>query len=243
MRQTARILIVEGDAILARDLEASLSAMGYVVTGVASSGEEAVQLASQNKPDLVLMDVMFEGEMDGIETAQRLRDRHDLPVIYLAAEGDEATFERAKQTLPLAYVFKPFDAKELGLTIRTSLERRRLETELEAAEQRFTALMDAVHDGVVMTDVDGAVTFVNRVALALSQYRPSEITGIDWTQLLSPIDASPRSRRSMARNPKSSERTAELVAKDGTRTLVRYESAPIVDTKGNVIGVIFAFRS
>ncbi len=94
MRQTARILIVEGDAILARDLEASLSAMGYVVTGVASSGEEAVQLASQNKPDLVLMDVMFEGEMDGIETAQRLRDRHDLPVIYLAAEGDEKPSSR-----------------------------------------------------------------------------------------------------------------------------------------------------
>ncbi len=243
MREAARILIVQDDPIVARDLKAALTKLGYVVTGLASSGEEALRLAGENKPDLVLMDVVFEGEMDGIETAQRLRDSYDLPIIYLTAYGDQATFERAKQTLPLACVSKPFDPKELGLTIQTSLERRRLEAELEDAEQRFTALMDAVHDGVVMTDADGAVTFVNRVALALSQYRASELAGTDWTQLLAPIDASPRSRRSAARNIQSPEKTAELVAKDGTRRIVRYESVPIVDRKGDVKGVIFSFRS
>jgi PAS domain S-box-containing protein len=243
MKEAARILIVEGDAVLAREIETSLSRLGYVVTGLASSGEEAVDLTSEDKPDLVLMDVTFDADMDGIETAQRLRDRHDVPVIYLAAQRDQATFERAKHTLPLAYVVKPVDPKELDLTIRTSLEQRRLETELQGAERRFTALMDAVHDGVVMTDADGAVTFVNRVALGLTQYRASEIVGNDWTELLSPIDASPRSRRSMARSPQSSEKTAELVSKDGSRTVVRYDSVPIVDPKGNVTGVIFAFRS
>ena len=104
-------------------------------------------MAGENRPDLVLMDIMFDGDLDGIETAQRMRDHHDVPVIYLTAFGDQATFARAKQTLPLAFVLKPFDPKELYLTIETSLERRRLETDLETSEQRFIALAGVVRDG------------------------------------------------------------------------------------------------
>ena len=111
MAPTARILIVEDDAIVARDLKSSLTKMGYFVTDIASSGGEALDLVATNRPDLVLMDIMFDGDLDGIETAQRLRDRFDIPVMILTAYGDDATFARAKQTLPLAYVLKPFDAK------------------------------------------------------------------------------------------------------------------------------------
>jgi len=119
MVSTARILVVEDDAIVARDLKGSLTKMGYFVTGVAAGGEEALEMAGENRPDLVLMDIMFDGDIDGIETAQRMRDLYDVPVIYLTAFGDQANFARAKQTHPLAFVLKPFDPKELYLTIET----------------------------------------------------------------------------------------------------------------------------
>lgn len=241
MVATARILIVEDDAIVARDLNASLTKMGYFVTGVAAAGEEALEMAGENRPDLVLMDIMFDGDIDGIETAQRMRDRYDVPVIYLTAFGDQATFARAKQTLPLAFVLKPFDPKELYLTIETSLERRRLETDLETSEQRFVALAGVVRDGIVVTDPEGGVTFINRVAESLTGFKSSELKGTDWTQLLAPVDG-PRKSREAAWQESSGNKAAELRAKDGATKFVKYDSVPIVDRKGNVRGVVFAFR-
>ena len=242
MVATARILIVEDDAIVARDLKASLTKMGYFVTGVAAAGEEALEMAGENRPDLVLMDIMFDGDIDGIETAQRMRDHHDVPVIYLTAFGDQATFARAKQTLPLAFVLKPFDPKELYLTIETSLERRRLETDLETSEQRFIALAGVVRDGIVITDVEGGVTFINRVAESLTGFKSNDLKGTDWTQLLAPVDG-PRKSREAPWQESSGDKPAELHAKDGSTKFVRYDSVPIVDRKGNVRGVVFAFRS
>ena len=215
MVATARILIVEDDAIVARDLKASLTKMGYFVTGVAAAGEEALEMAGENRPDLVLMDIMFDGDIDGIETAQRMRDRHDVPVIYLTAFGDQATFARAKQTLPLAFVLKPFDPKELYLTIETSLERRRLETDLETSEQRFIALAGVVRDGIVITDAEGGVTFINRVAESLTGFKSNDLKGTDWTQLLAPVDG-PRKSREAPWQENSGDKPAELRAKDGT---------------------------
>jgi PAS domain S-box-containing protein len=243
MAATARILIVEDDAIVARDLKASLTKMGYFVTDIASSGEDALDMAALSRPDLVLMDIMFGGDLDGIETAQRLRDRFDIPVIYLTAYGDEATFARAKQTLPLAYVLKPFDAKELYLTIETSLERRRLENELEASEERWTALLGAVHDGVIVTDAEGAVTSVNRLVEALTGYKSAELKGTDWTDLLAPVEPPRRLREIRAQSDGTGEKAAELRAKNKTTRFVKYDSAPIIDRKGKVSGVVFVFRA
>jgi len=241
MVATARILIVEDDAIVARDLRASLTKMGYFVTGVAAAGEEALEMAGENRPDLVLMDIMFDGDIDGIETAQRMRDRYDVPVIYLTAFGDQATFARAKQTLPLAFVLKPFDPKELYLTIETSLERRRLETNLETSEQRFVAMASVVRDGIVITDPEGRVTFINRVAESITGFKSDELKGSDWTQLLAPVDG-PRKSREAPWQENSGNKPAELRGKDGSTKFVKYDSVPIVDRKGNVRGVVFAFR-
>jgi PAS domain S-box-containing protein len=241
MVATARILIVEDDAIVARDLRASLTKMGYFVTGVAAAGEEALEMAGENRPDLVLMDIMFDGDIDGIETAQRMRDQHDVPVIYLTAYGDQATFNRAKQTLPLAFVLKPFDPQELYLTIETALERRRLETDLASAERRLGALAGVVREGIIITDGEGAMTFVNRVVESLTGFESRELEGKEWTHVLRPVDA--QGNRDHSWREGSHDQPAQLFGKRNATVLVTYDSAPVVDRKGNVRGVVFAIRS
>lgn len=112
------ILIVEDESIVAKDIQNSLKKLGYSVTGIASSGEDAIQMISENVPDIVLMDIMLKGEMDGIEAAGHLREKHNIPVIFLTAYADESTLKRAKITEPYGYIIKPF--KEIDL--QTSLE-------------------------------------------------------------------------------------------------------------------------
>ena len=108
-----RVLIVEDEAIVSMDLRYMLESLGYTVPAEVGSGEEAVNAASQRRPDVVLMDIRLSGEMDGIDTAAQIRDQFDVPVVYLTAHADEATLERAKLTEPFGYLSKPVDLGEL----------------------------------------------------------------------------------------------------------------------------------
>ncbi len=104
----ARIIVVEDENIVARDLAMSLEDMGYEVTSVTGRGEEAVRRSGEERPDLVLMDIVLSGKMDGIEAADLIRTRLGIPVIYLSAHSDPMTLERAKLTEPSGYLIKPF---------------------------------------------------------------------------------------------------------------------------------------
>ena len=116
-----KILIVEDERITAEDLAEILKGLGYQVTAVVSSGAEAIREAEQNPPDLVLMDIRIKGEMDGAETARILRERFDIPVVYLTAHADRETLERAKQSRPLGYIVKPFHESELHASVEIAL--------------------------------------------------------------------------------------------------------------------------
>src|SRR5687767_9404080 len=109
----SRILIVEDENIVALDIENALRDFRYDVLPVASSGEEAVRLAQERKPDLVLMDIRLRGRMDGIEAARLIHDRLDIPVIFLTAHTDEGTLQRAKSSEAFGYIVKPFEKQEL----------------------------------------------------------------------------------------------------------------------------------
>ena len=158
------ILIVEDEAVVALDLERELGALGYDVAGRSPSGEEALELTEALRPDLVLMDIHLDGELDGIETARRLRSRWQVPVVFLTAFGDDATIERAKAGRPFGYVIKPFQARELRSAIEVALHTRALERELERANETLRAVLDAQRHGAVTVDSGGAITFVSGAA-------------------------------------------------------------------------------
>jgi CheY-like chemotaxis protein len=106
-----------------------LKSLGYTVTGVASSGEDAVSKAESTFPDVVLMDIMLKGDMDGVEAAKKTRERFDVPVVYLTAYSDNKILERAKRTEPFGYIIKPFDERDLYSSIEVTLQRYRKEKE------------------------------------------------------------------------------------------------------------------
>lgn len=118
-----QVLIVEDDAIIAADIEASLSQMGFGVTDVLEAGEQVLESISKKKPDLVLMDIQLEGDMDGIQTAHLLNEKYPLPIIFLTANTDRVTFDRAKETLPYAFIGKPFDSADLERGIELAIQK------------------------------------------------------------------------------------------------------------------------
>lgn len=124
------ILVVEDEPIVAKSIEDMLKSFGYTVTDVVSSGKDAIKKAAETHPDLVLMDIVLEGDIDGIKAAEQIRARFDIPVVYLTAYADDTTLQRAKLTVPYGYVIKPFRERELHAAIDLALYRRMMEREV-----------------------------------------------------------------------------------------------------------------
>ncbi len=123
-----KILIVEDEAVVSLDINRRLEKMGYEVLGQVASGEETLEMVQDNPPDLVLMDINLQGEIDGIETATRLYKEYNIPVIYLTAYAGESTLERAKESQPYGYILKPFKERELRATIEIAISRHEKES-------------------------------------------------------------------------------------------------------------------
>ena len=134
---TTQILVVEDENIVAKDIQNRLSRFGYEVTAVASSGEEALEKAAEFRPDLVLMDIMLRGKMDGTETAGKMRKQFNVPVVYLTAYADNATLQRARITEPFGYILKPFEEQALHTTIEMALYKHRAEEALRRARDEL----------------------------------------------------------------------------------------------------------
>ncbi len=140
MEDKTRILIVEDDMIIAANLSLQLSQLGYEITGIESRGEEAVVHAQLNPPDLILMDVNLKGSLDGVETVRQIHQNRSIPVIYLTANNDEATFNRAKSTRPKAFISKPFN--KLNLQRNVALVVEQLESQNDSITSRDVAVLN-----------------------------------------------------------------------------------------------------
>jgi PAS domain S-box-containing protein len=147
-----RILVVEDEQIVAADIRQRLNALGYAVPAVFASGEEAIARIEEIHPDLMLLDIVLRGDIDGVETARTIRARHDIPIIFLTAYTDDRTVQRAKETEPLGYLLKPFDERELRFAIEVALHKHQAEQRLREREQRFHQLVDNPGEVLWMMD-------------------------------------------------------------------------------------------
>ncbi|MBQ4415448.1 MAG: response regulator, partial [Methanomicrobium sp.] len=123
MPSNKKILITEDEGIVALEIRETLENLGYYVVGEAQTGQEAIELARDNKPDLVLMDITLQGDMDGIEAAERIYNLYDIPIIFLTSHSDEATIKRAMRSNPFGYLIKPFNDRELYSNIEMTLHK------------------------------------------------------------------------------------------------------------------------
>ena len=133
----AQILVVEDEAVVAMDIQSKLEDLGYSVIAVIRSGEEAVQTACEMRPDLILMDINLQGDMDGISAAACIQECNPTPVVYMTAHGDKETLHRAKMTEPLGYIIKPFDENDLRAAIEVALNKHHMVAAREPAQREY----------------------------------------------------------------------------------------------------------
>ncbi len=245
----AQILIVEDDNITVMDLRDRLQGLGYTVAAVASYGEEAIKKAAEMRPDLVLMDIRLKGAVDGIEAAEEIHVRFDIPVVYLTAYADENTLQRAKVTEPYGYIIKPLEERELHTAIEVALYKHKVERKLKESERWLATTLRSIGDAVIATDEKGLVTFMNPVAEALTGWKQEKALGKDLTGVFNIVN---EQTRTLAENPATRAMRegivigladhSILIAKDGEETPIDDSAAPIRDDKGNVTGVVLVFR-
>ncbi|MCZ7397570.1 MAG: response regulator, partial [Candidatus Methanoperedens sp.] len=194
MKHGTRILVVEDEIIIAEDIQKKLKKMGYVVPAIVASGEEAIKNIKVNIPDLILMDIVIHGKMDGIETAGQIHSLFDIPVVYLTAYTDEKTLERAKITEPFGYLIKPFKERELQITIEIALYKHEMEKKLKESERRLreknqwlVAVIESIGDAVIATDPEGTIKLMNPIAEALTGWNQKEALGKTLTAVFNII--------------------------------------------------------
>ena len=151
----ANILVVEDEGIVAKDLSQRLQSMGHTVVAMVASGKEAVKKATELQSDLILMDIRLRGEMDGVDTASEIHARYDVPVIYLTAHADTATLRRAKVTEPFGYFLKPFEERELQVTIELTLHKHQMERQLRDYVSGVTTSLTLLTRKSVRTSLTG----------------------------------------------------------------------------------------
>lgn len=126
-----KVIIVEDESIVAKDIQNILKNLGYIIPAVVSSGDKALDEVEKHQPDLVLMDIMLKGDMSGIQAAEIIRERFDIPVVFLTAYADESTIEKAKSAIPYGYIIKPFKEKELETTIEMAINKHLSDMEMK----------------------------------------------------------------------------------------------------------------
>ncbi|MGC9517278.1 MAG: response regulator [Methanomicrobiales archaeon] len=255
---TPKLMIVEDERITAEDLKEGLEDLGYDVAAVVYSGEESIKKAEEIKPDLIIMDIKLEGEMDGIEAAEYIRSNYGIPVIYLSAYSDENTVQRAKITEPSGFIRKspagflnkPFEESELHTTIEITLYRDRMEKRLRENERWLTAILTNIADAVIATDSKGQIKFMNPVAEDLTGFIQEDAIGKFLSEVFTILSDGPGKLSSILLNKIFREEVARnlyidnviLKSKNGTEVPIYGAINPIKDEKGNIIGIVVVFR-
>lgn len=243
------ILVVEDENIVAMDLAATLRRLGYDVVALATRGEDAVELVRKHKPDLVLMDIMLAGPMDGIQAAEIIRGERDVPVVFLTAYSDDRTIARAGQTEAYGFIVKPFHDRDIKSAVEVALHKHRGERAKQGRSEWLAKAFHAIGDGVIACDAEGHVTFVNPVAERLTGWSASEAAGrplSDVFRLVSvdgggPV-ADPVARALETRLPVLLPDRTSLIARDGSDVPIDDCAAPIFDEAGTPIGGVLVFR-
>jgi PAS domain S-box-containing protein len=248
MSQT-KVLIVEDEGIVALDLRRMLLQAGYGVTGTATTGADAIRLAAQQPPDVVLMDIGLRGELDGIEAAQSIRAQHDVPIIFVTANSDPATLDRAKLSDPFGYIVKPFEERDVRVRLEMALYKYQTEKALRESRAWLNATLRSIGDAVIATDAQGRVKFMNPVAEWLTAWQEREAIGQplltvfhiinEQTHLLieNPVDKVLREKQSVGL-----ANHTMLIAKDGQQWHIDDAAAPILNANGDIEGVVLTFR-
>ncbi|MBW2651071.1 MAG: PAS domain S-box protein [Deltaproteobacteria bacterium] len=237
MDEIAKILIVEDEQIIALEMKRKLESMGYDVPAIVSSGKEAIMKAQELQPDLVLMDIILRGEMDGVEAAGQIRARFGIPVVYITANVNDARLEEITRSEPFGCLFKPFEDMELQAAVKMALYKYEMEKKLLESEEKFRSVVENSHDGILIVGEDYRFTYVNDMFCRIVGYPNDEIVGQDFTKFIDEEGkklVADRYKRRQAGKKLPPRYEFNVVRKDGTKRRVEISPAISKDSKGKV---------
>lgn len=243
-----KIMIVEDEKIVALDIKDSLEHFGYSVPCMTDTGEDAIKFIDKFHPDLILMDIVLKGKIDGIEAARTIHENYGIPVIYLTAYSDERTLQRAKLTEPFGHILKPFDERELRTNIEIALYKQEKEKEKKSDHENcITSLINNLGDAIISTDRNGIIKYINPLAQALTGYTSKEALGQKITEVFKVVCDDNRN----AENPTDKvlregtffglEENTTLISKDENRIPLDIIGSPVTNQKNEVIGTVIIF--
>ena len=245
MMPKKEILIVEDERIVAEDIKNSLQNIGYTVIGIASSGEEAIEKVKKGHPDLVMMDIKLNGDMDGIESASHILSHTDIPIVYLTAHTDEKTLERAKITEPFGYVAKPFETEDLRIAIEMAFYKWRTEKILRDEEKWYSRTLWSFREAVIATDKNGLISFMNPAAESLTGCNLEDSVGEPIITVFNvtteeAVDQIEDTYVKMNTDGFTGELNdiIEIIGKDGAKHLIKRHHSPIKNDLGALIGSV-----
>ena len=244
----AEILIVEDDSTAAYVLERTLRKLNYKVTGSVNSGEDAINFVIEKQPALILMDIMLKGNIDGVETSRRINELYDIPIIYLTAYSDDESIKRASTTKPYGYLIKPFDNKELKSTIEITLYKRMMDRKEKENELWFKQTLASIGDGVIATDKNDIITFMNTIAEKLTGYTLAEATGKSIGNVYRTVpDMTTETFIYFSKyRPEEFEKNILynklLHEKEGSAIPIEEKVSSITNEKGDILGKVITFR-
>ena len=211
-----RILIVDDDVSTRLLLKTMLSSSGYLVVGEAETGRQAILMALDLSPDLILMDIVMPGDMDGISAAEKIKETSDIPIVFISGYCKPEYVERAKRVEPYGYVMKPFNGAEIGAFIEIALykskmkremdeanrqlndmnlslqqeaeERRHVEETLRRSEKKYRTLVENLNDVIYSVDLHGRITYISPPVTSILGYTPAELINKHFTHLVHPED-------------------------------------------------------
>lgn len=230
-----RLMIVENDRVTARDLEATLRRRGFVVSGIAYSAAQALDLLDGEKPDLVLLDIQLDHDEDGITLAQTLREQHGIPSIFITGYSEEAIIERARRARPAAFLRKPFSDAELAVCLESVVERRIAGERLSLRLPGLEAVSQQLPQAVIGSDLDGNVVYLNPSAIALTGWTFAEAVNRPLGEVIPLEELGEEAAES---TPEKTTRRVHLRTRTGDRQLVEERSVPIRAADGEAVGLV-----
>jgi len=182
--QQKKVLIVEDEGVVALSLQSILTKMGYTIIGTAITGDEAVKLAQERSPDVILMDIHIKGSMDGIQTTEKINEFSDVPVIFLTAYADDETVARALKTRSHSYLVKPVNQRELYSNIEFAIYKRRLRDQASSAREKLELALTKMPESGFILDMKNRVVYANPASEVLTGYTADYMNGKNFFELL-----------------------------------------------------------
>ncbi len=229
------ILITEDESITALDIREKLETFGYSITSIATTSQEAIASVTLQRPDLVLMDIVIQGNIDGIETARIIQTEFAIPVIFLTAHADRQTLKRAKSAVPYGYIVKPFKDDELFSAIEMALHKHGIEKKFKESEKKYRELVENANSIILRMDAEWKITFFNEFAQSFFGYTAEEVLGKSGLGTIVPmIDSQGRDLsellQDIIQNPeKYSSNENENIKKSGERAWISWNNRVITD--------------